>query len=71
MRPHATLRKPAILSRRLLSLIVRGVAITSMAFAVAFGFLAGAIPPRPTTIRTCSPSASRRCSAPRAGPSES
>ena len=45
MRPHATLRKPAILSRRLLSLIVRGVAITSMAFAVAFGFLAGATSP--------------------------
>ncbi|MGD0332392.1 MAG: ATP-binding protein [Xanthobacteraceae bacterium] len=45
MRPHATLRKPAILSRRLLSLIVRAVAITSMAFAVAFGFLAGATSP--------------------------
>jgi PAS domain S-box-containing protein len=45
MRPHATLRKPAILSRRFLSLIVRGVAITSMAFAVAFGFLAGATSP--------------------------
>ena len=45
MRPLATLRKPAILSRRVLSLIVRGVAITSMAFAVAFGFLAGATSP--------------------------
>src|SRR5271169_6006989 len=45
MRPHATLRKPAILSRRLLSLIIRGVVITSMAFAVAFGFLAGATSP--------------------------
>ena len=45
MRPHATLRKPAILSRRLFSLIVRGVVITSMAFAVAFGFLAGATSP--------------------------
>ena len=45
MRPLATLRKPAILSRRVLSLIVRGVAITAMAFAVAFGFLAGATSP--------------------------
>ncbi len=45
MRPLATLRKPAILSRRLLSLIIRGVVITSMAFGVAFGFLAGATSP--------------------------
>src|SRR5208282_4982337 len=45
MRPRATLRKPAILSRRLFSLIVRGAVITSMAFAVAFGFLAGATSP--------------------------
>jgi PAS domain S-box-containing protein len=46
MRPRATLRKPAIITRRLLSLIVRAVAITSMAFAVAFGFLAGATSPQ-------------------------
>ena len=45
MRPRATLRKPAILSRRLFSLIVRGAVITSMTFAVAFGFLAGATSP--------------------------
>ena len=45
MRPHATLRKPAILSRRVWSLIVRGAVITSMAFAIAFGFLSGATSP--------------------------
>jgi len=41
MRPRATLRKPAIITRRLLSLIVRAVAITSMSFGIAFGFLSG------------------------------
>ncbi len=41
MRPRATLRKPAILTRRLFSLIV----IASMSFAVAFGFLSGATSP--------------------------
>jgi signal transduction histidine kinase/CheY-like chemotaxis protein len=41
----ATLRKPAILSRRLLSLVVRGAAITSMSFGIAFGFLSGATAP--------------------------
>jgi PAS domain S-box-containing protein len=41
MRPRATLRKPAIVTRRLLSLIVRAAAITSMAFGIAFGFLSG------------------------------
>ena len=45
MRPRATLRKPAILSRRLYSLIVRAAVLTSMSFAVAFGFLAGATSP--------------------------
>jgi PAS domain S-box-containing protein len=45
MRPRATLRKPAILSRRLSSLVVRAVVITTMSFAVAFGFLAGATSP--------------------------
>ena len=45
MRPRATLRKPAILSRRLLSLVVRALAITSMSFAAAFGFLSGATAP--------------------------
>ena len=42
MRSRATMRKPAIVSRRLLSLIVRAAAITSMSFGVTFGFLSGA-----------------------------
>jgi PAS domain S-box-containing protein len=41
MRPRATLRKPAIVTRRVLSLIVRAAAITSMSFGIAFGFLSG------------------------------
>ena len=45
MRDRASFRKPAILSRRLLSLVVRALAITSMSFAVAFGFLSGATSP--------------------------
>ena len=45
MRPRATLRKPAILGRRLYSLVIRAVVITTMAFAVAFGFLSGATSP--------------------------
>jgi PAS domain S-box-containing protein len=45
MRPRATLKKPAILTRRLLSLIVRAAAITSMSFGIAFGFLSGATAP--------------------------
>ena len=45
MRDRASFGKPAILSRRLLSLIVRALAITSMSFAVAFGFLSGATSP--------------------------
>ena len=39
MRPRANLRKPAIFTRRILSLIVRAFAITSMSFGIAFGFL--------------------------------
>jgi len=46
MRPRATLRKPAIVTRRLFSLMVRSAVITSMAFAVAFGFLSGATSPQ-------------------------
>lgn len=42
MRSRATMRKPAIVSRRLLSLVVRAAAITSMSFGIAFGFLSGA-----------------------------
>src|ERR1700734_2694762 len=41
MRPRATMRKPAIVTRRLLSLIIRAAAITSMSFGIAFGFLSG------------------------------
>ncbi len=46
MRRRATLGKPAIITRRLFSLIVRSAVITSMAFAVAFGFLSGATSPQ-------------------------
>src|SRR5271155_1252520 len=45
MGPRANLRKPAILGRRLYSLVVRAVVITTMSFAVAFGFLSGATSP--------------------------
>ena len=45
MRDRASIRTPAIITRRLLSIIVRSLAITSMAFAVAFGFLSGATSP--------------------------
>ena len=45
MRDRASIRTPAILTRRLLSLIVRAFVITSTAFAVAFGFLSGAMSP--------------------------
>src|ERR1700733_12108941 len=45
MRPRGTLRKPAILSRRISSIVVRTVVITTMSFGIAFGFLAGATSP--------------------------
>ena len=45
MRDRANIRTPAILTRRFLLLVVRALAITSMAFAVAFGFLSGATAP--------------------------
>ncbi len=45
MRPRATLRKPAIVTRRLLSLTVRAAAITSTSFGIAFGFLSGTVGP--------------------------
>jgi PAS domain S-box-containing protein len=41
MRQRATLKKPAIFTRRFLSLVVRAFAITSMSFGIAFGFLSG------------------------------
>ncbi len=45
MRDRATIRRPAIITRRLFSIVIRSLAITSMAFAVAFGFLSGATSP--------------------------
>ncbi len=42
MRRRVILKKPSIVIRRLISLIVRTVAITAMSFGVAFGFLSGA-----------------------------
>ncbi|HEX4411771.1 MAG TPA: ATP-binding protein [Xanthobacteraceae bacterium] len=41
MRPRTTLGRSAIFTRRLFSLVIRAAAITSMSFAVAFGFLSG------------------------------
>ena len=41
MRPRANVGKRVIVTRRLLSMLVRAAAITSMSFAVAFGFLSG------------------------------
>jgi signal transduction histidine kinase/CheY-like chemotaxis protein len=45
MRPRVTLLKPAIVSRRLLSLIIRAVVVTTTSFGVAFGFLSGTTSP--------------------------
>jgi len=42
---RSSLGKHAIMTRRVLSLVVRALAITSMSFAVAFGFLSGATAP--------------------------
>ncbi len=42
MRRRFTLPKPGILTRRLISLVVRTLAIGTMSFGVAFGFLSGA-----------------------------
>src|SRR5580698_3407865 len=42
MRRRFTLPKPGILTRRLISLVVRTLAIATMSFGVAFGFLSGA-----------------------------
>jgi signal transduction histidine kinase/CheY-like chemotaxis protein len=41
MRHRATLKKPAIFTRRFLSLTVRCFAIASMSFGITFGFLSG------------------------------
>jgi PAS domain S-box-containing protein len=45
MRPRVALRKPAIITRRLFSLVIRALAITTMAFGVAFGFLSATTSP--------------------------
>src|SRR5581483_11450327 len=42
MRRRLPLHKPGIITRRLISLVVRTVAITTMSFGIAFGFLSGA-----------------------------
>jgi signal transduction histidine kinase/DNA-binding response OmpR family regulator len=42
MRRRIILKRPAILTRRLVLLCVRAAAITTMSFAAAFGFLSGA-----------------------------
>src|SRR5580658_7422562 len=41
MLPHVTLLKPAIITRRLFTLVVRAVVVTTMSFGIAFGFLSG------------------------------
>jgi PAS domain S-box-containing protein len=45
MRPRVALRKPAIITRRVFSLVIRAMAITMMAFGVAFGFLSATTSP--------------------------
>ncbi len=45
MRPRGPLKKHAIITRRLFSLVIRAVAITSMSFGIAFGFLSGTTAP--------------------------
>jgi PAS domain S-box-containing protein len=41
MLPRVTLLKPAIITRRLFTLAVRAVVVTTMSFGIAFGFLSG------------------------------
>src|SRR5580700_4202660 len=45
MRERATLKKPAIFTRRFLTLVVRCFAIASMSFGITFGFLSGTMGP--------------------------
>src|ERR1700744_890356 len=42
MRWRIILQKPGILTRRLFSLVIRTLVITTMSFGIAFGFLSGA-----------------------------
>src|ERR1700722_11372962 len=41
MLPRVTLLKPAIITRRLFTLIIRAIVVTTMSFGIAFGFLSG------------------------------
>ncbi len=41
MHSRASFRRPAIVTRRLFSLVIRAIAITTMSFGIAFGFLSG------------------------------
>jgi PAS domain S-box-containing protein len=41
MLPRVTLLKPAIITRRLFTLVVRAAVVTTMSFGIAFGFLSG------------------------------
>src|SRR3984957_9326413 len=41
MLPRVTLLKPAVITRRLFTLAVRAVVVTTMSFGIAFGFLSG------------------------------
>ena len=41
MLPRVTLLKPAIITRRLFTLAVRAIVVTTMSFGIAFGFLSG------------------------------
>jgi PAS domain S-box-containing protein len=43
MLPRVTLLKPAIITRRLFSLVVRAIVVTTMSFGIAFGFLSGTL----------------------------
>jgi PAS domain S-box-containing protein len=45
MRPRTAHRKPVIVSRRVISAIVRATAVTTMSFGVAFGFLSATTSP--------------------------
>jgi len=43
MLPRVTLLKPAIITRRLFTLVVRAMVVTTMSFGIAFGFLSGTL----------------------------
>jgi PAS domain S-box-containing protein len=45
MRPRTALRKPAVFAHRVISLVVRATAVTTMAFGVTFGFLSATTSP--------------------------